>query len=125
MPFIEIEKKPAITDYQLKPSISGIPSKAPVKIPLNIISEKKEFSHQLPLITNQGEQLIDKEQILLKRIKWLEEQLRKTQALVQTEKQRADKAEQQLRKFGYYQQLEQEQNKAQIIQPHLLKLDRQ
>jgi hypothetical protein len=66
-----------------------------------------------------------KELILLAKIRNLEEQLRKTQALVDQEKKRADKAEQLLQKIGYYQQLEKEQNpvqRAQIIQPPPLKV---
>jgi hypothetical protein len=66
------EKTSAITNYQPQPLIGEIPLKSSEKFFLNT-------SEQLPVITN-GEQLTDKEQILLARIKQLEEQLAKSQA---------------------------------------------
>lgn len=65
------EKKLAITNYQPKPLISEILPRVSEKFFLNA-------SKQLPVITNR-EQPINKEQILLTRIKQLEEQLAKVQ----------------------------------------------
>lgn len=79
-PLVFIKQKPVITNYQPKPLISGIPTKSQEKFSLNIISEKKEISEQLPAITNQREQPTSKEEILLTKIKQLEEQLKQVQA---------------------------------------------
>jgi hypothetical protein len=133
----ETKKNPAIANYQ--------PSKIPEKISLNT-------SERLPVITKR-EQIINQEQVLLEKIRNLEQQLAQSQAenknltnqlaksdqakkelviklansetLAQTEKNRADQAEAELKtvakslyqqyKISYYQQLEQER-KAQIEQ---------
>ena len=64
----EKEKNLAITNYQPQPVIRQISPKTPKNFFLNT-------SEQLPVITNEKEQLTTKEQILLTRIKQLEEQL--------------------------------------------------
>jgi hypothetical protein len=139
----EQEKKPVITNYQPKSAISKVPSKlernkVPVKqkLSLNITNKRKEISEQLPPITSKSE----KEQILLAKIRNLEEKLKQTQtenenlkidkesykmssqkaeAIAKQEKQRADNYRQQLKTIAktlyQYQQLEQEQ-KAQVEQ---------
>lgn len=62
----------AITNYQPQPVIRQISPKTLEKFSLNT-------SKQLPVITN-GEQPVSKEQILLAKIKQLEEQLKQVQA---------------------------------------------
>src|SRR5205823_8201730 len=105
--------------------------------------KKIEVGEQLTIITNPRNQPTTQEQILLIKIKQLEEQLKKTQTerdnlrlekeqaeqSAQSEKQRADHYQQQLKtivkafkqwqKISYYQQLEKERAEleAQIIQP--------
>jgi hypothetical protein len=69
---IKTEKNPAIANYQPQKLISQISPKAPERIFLNT-------SEQLPVITNR-EQPTSKEQILLAKIKQLEEQLAKAQS---------------------------------------------
>jgi hypothetical protein len=68
---IRKEPKPAITNYQPQPVIRQISPKTPEKFSLNT-------SKQLPVITKK-EQPISKEEILLVRIKQLEEQLKQVQ----------------------------------------------
>jgi len=111
-PPIKIKPKPGITNYQPKPLISEIPPKPQEKISPNIITETKSLnSEQLPVITNQP---TGKEQFLLVKIKQLEEQLKQTQtenknlttklaqseALSQSEKQRANYYQQQLKSIA-------------------------
>jgi hypothetical protein len=71
----EISKKPAITNYQPQPVISGIPS------PTSENSKKIEISEQLPAKESQ------KENILSAKIRKLEAENNNLKALVQSEKQ--------------------------------------
>jgi hypothetical protein len=70
---VENEKKLAITNYQPQKLISEIPPKTPEKFPLNT-------SEQLPLLITNKREKATKEEILLAKIKQLEEQLAKVQA---------------------------------------------
>jgi hypothetical protein len=69
------EPKTIIANYQPKSLVSEIPSKNQEKFSLNIISKKTEISEQLPLITSEREQPTEKEQVLLAKIKQLEQRL--------------------------------------------------
>jgi len=139
-----------IIPYQSKKTTAKSPEKLISKISpisqekflLNNPSQKSnqlKISQSLPLTANQEQKPTERELILLQKIKYLEEQLKKTtierdnlKQLVQQEKelsakqkQRADNYQQQLKaiakvlkqlqKINYYQQLEQEQ-KAQVEQ---------
>ena len=122
--------------------ISKISPKIPEKFPLNPVSKKNsqlKTNQSLAIAVNEKQKSIEKEQILLAKIKHLEEQLKKTaterdnlkiekekaKALSQIENSRADNYQQQLKtivktlyqlqKASYYQQLNQEQ-KAQMEQ---------
>ena len=72
----EQEKNPVITNYRLKSVISEIPPRPQGKF----IDKKIEISKQLPVITNEREPSTTKEEILLTKIKNLEEQLAQVQA---------------------------------------------
>jgi len=103
----ESEKNLAITSYKPQKLIYGIPTKNQGKFSLNA-------SEQLPLITNKKEQPTGKERILLEKIRNLEEQLKQTrtenknlttklaqsEALSQSEKQRANYYQQQLKSIA-------------------------
>ena len=145
-PVISLEKpvrpepKPLIlANRKPIPIVSQISPKIQQDFFLKNISGKKEISEQLPLIISNPSQNPESEEILLTRIKNLEEQLAQVQAengnlkiekekaeqLTRQEKERADNYQQQLKviiktlkqwqKINYYQQLEQEQE-AKIIQ---------
>ena len=107
-----IPQKSAITSQKNSPALISIEPKPIIEIK----AERKisTISEQSPLITDKKEKPIAQEQILLAKIKQLEEQLKQTQELAQQEKNRADKAEQLLKQI----KLEQAQeNQAQIVQP--------
>jgi hypothetical protein len=75
------EKKPTITNYQPKSVISQVPVQQ--KLFLNITTQSKEISEQLPPITSESE----KEQVLLAKIKKLEAENSNLKSLVQSAKQ--------------------------------------